>query len=90
MPDHQDHDRLSTAAIVTYASLGLFAAVLIGVFVIILLRIQVTDVMVGVLGSLISGVLSLATGAVGFWIGSSSGSRKANATLAQIASGDGK
>jgi len=89
MPD-QDHDRLSTAAIVTYASLALLTLVVTGVFSIIWLRISVTDVMVGVLGGVISTVGAIATGAVGFWIGSSSGSRKANAALAQIAGGEGK
>lgn len=78
-------ERMSTAAIVTYASLGLLAAVLLGVFLVIFFGVKVDGVMLGVLGGLISAVVGLATTAVGFWVGSSVGGRDANARLGQLA-----
>lgn len=85
MTDTTAPERASTAAIVTYAALGLFAAVLIGVFTVIFFQIKVDGVMLGVLGGLISAVVSLATTAVGFWVGASVGGKDANARLAQLA-----
>lgn len=80
-------ERTSTQAIVTYVLLAQFNLVGLGVFLLIFFEVTVSDVMLGVLGALIAAVTNAVSLAIGYWLGSSSGSKTANASLAEIASG---
>jgi hypothetical protein len=80
-------DRASTQAIVTYVLLAQFNLVGVGIFALIFTRAKVDPVMLGVLGGLIAAVTNAVSLAIGFWLGSSSGSKSAQSVLAQIASG---
>lgn len=75
----------SVAAVITYILLGQLSLIMVGVFMIIFFNAKVEAVMLGVLGGLITSVTGQAGVAVGFWVGSSSSSKAANAALAQIA-----
>ena len=77
--------RFSVPAIITYVLLVYFGAMTLGVFCLIWQGKPIEDVMLGVLGGLITFVTSALTGAVGFWLGSSAGARKASAALQQLA-----
>lgn len=78
-------DRTSTQAIVTYVLLGQFNAVGVGIFALIAFGVKIDPVMLGVLGGLIAAVTNAVSLAIGFWLGSSSGSKAASATIAQLA-----
>ena len=78
-------DRTSTAAIVTYIALGMLALDTVGIYVLLALRIAVTDVMVGILGGQLSTHATIAVGAVGFWVAGTASGKATNAALAQIA-----
>lgn len=78
-------DRTSTQAIVTYVLLAQFNLVVAGVFVLIIMKVNVDSALLGVLGGLIAAVTTAVSGAVGYWLGSSAGSKASNAALAQIA-----
>lgn len=82
-------DRTSTQAIVTYVLLGQFNLVGLGIFVLIFVGVKIDPVMLGVLGGLIAAVTNAVSLAIGYWLGSSSGSKSATAALAQIAQAPG-
>ena len=78
-------DALSTPALVTYAVLALTVLVDMAVFVLVGRRIVVEPAMLTILGQIQGGAQALADGAVAYWVGSSNGSKTANAALAQLA-----
>ncbi|MDB5448752.1 MAG: hypothetical protein JWQ97_4069 [Phenylobacterium sp.] len=84
-PAPPSNDRLSTQAIVTYVLLLQFNLVGAGIFALILAKVDVSPVMLGVLGGLITAVTASVSGATGYWLGSSAGSKASAAALAQIA-----
>lgn len=80
-----ESEHSSTAAIITYIVLAQFTAAMIGVGVMAGMKITIASEMIGIIGTLVAAVNSLASGAVGYWMGSSSGNKTANAALAQLA-----
>ncbi|HEY3694190.1 hypothetical protein [Phenylobacterium sp.] len=78
-------EQTSTAAIVTYIALGELGLSLIAVLVLIILRRPIDPVMVGILGTILGTITTIAVAAAGFWVGGSAGGKTANAALAQIA-----
>lgn len=84
-----ERERMGVAAIVTYIALAQFTFVLLATFALAAWGPKGEDgldpVMVGLLGTIIAAVISLVTGAAGYWIGASAGGKVANAALAQLA-----
>lgn len=78
-------DRTSTQAIVTYVLLMQFNLVVLGVFILIIMKVSVDSALLGVLGGLIAAVTTAVSGAVGYWLGSSASSKASGAALAQLA-----
>lgn len=78
-------DRLGVPALISYFIVGMFALTGGLIFQLIHDGIEIKPVILGVLGGWI-GVLTTATaGVIGYWTGSSNGSKTANAALAQLA-----
>lgn len=75
----------STPAVVTFAVLAILALVDAAVFAIVGLHVSVEPAMLTVLGQIQGGAQTLAVGAVAYWVGSSVGSKTAQAALAQLA-----
>lgn len=78
-------EQLSTSAIITYIILAYFGCTVVGIFLLIIWKVEVKDTLLGVLGGLILTVTNLVTGAVGYWLGSSSSSKTSSAVVAQLA-----
>lgn len=78
-------EQTSTAAIVTYIALAELGLSLIAVLALIILRRPIDPVMVGILGTILGTITTIAVAAAGFWVGGSAGGKTANAALAQIA-----
>jgi hypothetical protein len=75
----------STPALVTFIVLAILALVDAAVFAIVGGRVPVEPAMLTVLGQIQGGAQTLAVGAVAYWVGSSVGSKTAQAALAQLA-----
>jgi hypothetical protein len=58
----------STPALVSYAIIGIWTITVGAVFALIGLRIPVADVMVGILGAILSTSSGALTGVVAFWL----------------------
>ena len=71
MSDPQTHGPFSTVALISYALIVLWALTVGGVFVLVANRIPVEDVMVGILGAILSATSSALTGVVAYWLASS-------------------
>lgn len=71
MSDPQIHGPVSTVALISYALIALWALTVGGVFVLVANRIPVEDVMVGILGAILSATSSALTGVVAYWLASS-------------------
>ena len=71
MTDPQMHSPRSTVALISYALIGLWALTVGGVFVLIGNRVAVEDVMVGILGAILSTTATGVTGVVAYWLASS-------------------
>lgn len=78
-------DRWSVQATVTYILLAQFSLVVLGVFLLIIMKVSVDSALLGVLGGLIAAVTTAVSGATGYWLGSSAGSKTASAALVQLA-----
>ena len=71
MSEPQTHGSVSTVALISYALIALWALTVGGVFVLIGNRVAVEDVMVGILGAILSTTATGVTGVVAYWLASS-------------------
>lgn len=71
MTEHADLGPRSTPALISYGLMALWAMTVGSVFLLVLLRIKVEDVMVGILGAILSTTSAGLTGVVGFWLAAS-------------------
>ena len=78
-------ERTSVQAVVTYATLAIFLASLVGALSLALLKADVGQFIAGVLGGVIGSSGTLAAISVNYWLGASRGGTVANAALAQLA-----
>lgn len=78
----RDQSPGSNAALVTWLAFVIFGAACAGVYNLILRGVVVDGAMLALLGGLIGVASNLVSGAVGYWLGSSSGSKASTAALA--------
>jgi len=74
---HPHHGPRSTPALISYALVAIWTLTVGGVFALIALRVPVADVMVGILGGVLSSTSAGLTAVAAFWLaGAMTGPRK--------------
>lgn len=76
-PNHHLHGPRSTPALISYAIIGVWTLIVGATFALIVMRIQVADVMVGILGAILSTASGGVSAVAAFWLaGAMSAPRK--------------
>lgn len=84
MGERSHHGPLSTAALISYGIVTLWALTVLGVFVLVFNRVPVEDVMVGILGAILSTTSGALTAVAGYWLASSANAERAKTSTTKI------
>jgi hypothetical protein len=84
-PIHRDDGPFSTPAIISYIVLLLFLIVSVGVYVLIWFQKDIEDVMLTLVGAILTAVVGGLAGVTAYWLASSSGSKANSAAIRQLA-----
>ncbi len=82
---HRDDGPWSTPAVISYLVFLLFAFVSLGVYVLIWYGKDIEDVMLTLVGAILTAVVGGMAAVTGYWLASSSGSKANSAAIRQLA-----